>query len=302
MEKSKLGEVGIYDIFRSPALVEKTCFDDIMSPTCDISSDACDILSTPAERISFKIPMGIVEKVMEDRYAGDGTIHPSEHLLKLKDFCELFEVAGLSREDAMKKLFIISLKGKAYEWFRMLKDGRSIEWKELESLFIRKFYPPCEMHRDRNYIYNFHPHDGESIAQAWGRLKLLIDKCPIHELPDNVIINNFYARLSGQYKDRLDAYCGGSFTNKEEGIKKEILDIIQKNAEDWDIDKGKESGINYEYDCIKAFAETTAFQEFSAQYGIDPQGNVDYLKKIAAHLGVPKKIGTIIMNLLKMIA
>jgi hypothetical protein len=27
----------------------------------------------------------------------------------------------------------------------------------------------------------FHPHDGESIAQAWGRLKSLMLKCPIHE-------------------------------------------------------------------------------------------------------------------------
>jgi hypothetical protein len=54
-------------------------------------------------------------------------------------------------------------------------------------------------------IYNFHPHDGESIAQAWGRLKSLTFKCPIHELPHNIVINNFYARLSGHYKDYLDA-------------------------------------------------------------------------------------------------
>ena len=27
------------------------------------------------------------------------------------------------------------------------------------------------VHRDRNYIYNCWPREGESIAQAWGRLK-----------------------------------------------------------------------------------------------------------------------------------
>jgi hypothetical protein len=75
------------------------------------------------------------------------------------------------------------------------------------------------MHRDRNYIYNFHPHDGESVAQAWGKLKSLMLKCPNHELPINIVINNFYARLSGQYKDNLDACFEGSFTSKKEEIK-----------------------------------------------------------------------------------
>jgi hypothetical protein len=39
----------------------------------------------------------------------------------------------------------------------------------------------------------------------------------------------------------------------------DLLETIQSNIEDWDCDKGKESGINYEYDCIKSLAETTNF-------------------------------------------
>jgi hypothetical protein len=34
-------------------------------------------------------------------------------------------------------------------------------------------------------------------------------KCPIHDLPRNIIINNFYARISGYYKDYLDACFDG---------------------------------------------------------------------------------------------
>jgi hypothetical protein len=37
------------------------------------------------------------------------------------------------------------------------------------------------------------------------------------------------------------------------------LEIIQNNIEDWDSNKGKGSGINYEYDCIKSFIETANF-------------------------------------------
>ena len=91
-----------------------------------------------------------------------------------------------------------------------------MEWEEMTSLFYSKFYPPSEIHKDRNLIYNFWPLYGESTTQAWGRLKLLILKCPIHELPNNIILNNFYARLSLHDKDLLDASCAGSFTRMKE--------------------------------------------------------------------------------------
>jgi hypothetical protein len=121
-----------------------------------------------------------------------------------------------------------------------------------------------------NYIYNFHPHKGESIAQAWGRLKLLIHKCLIHDLPCNIVINNFYARLSRYYKDYLDVCFDGSFTSKYVDTKWDLLETIQNNIEGWDSDKDKGSGMNYKFDCIKSFAETADFQELSAKYGLDP--------------------------------
>ena len=48
--------------------------------------------------IPFKIPMKIVERVMNNRYEGDGTVHPGEHLLFLHKLCELFECAGITME------------------------------------------------------------------------------------------------------------------------------------------------------------------------------------------------------------
>ena len=51
-------------------------------------------------------------------------------------------------------------------------------------------------HRDRNHIYNFWPREGENIAQAWGRLKSMLYSCPNPELSREIIIQNFYARLS----------------------------------------------------------------------------------------------------------
>ncbi|KAK1601638.1 hypothetical protein QYE76_026940 [Lolium multiflorum] len=148
---------------------------------------------------------------------------------------------GISMNEVRKKLFTISLSGKAAHWYKLLKNGDSIDWEDIVPLFYSKFYPPSEIHKDRNRIYNFWPHDGESIAQAWGRLKSLMLKCPIHELPGNVIIDNFYARLSFQDKTLLDTSCSGSFTRNKEEFKRDLLDRIQENTEGWENDKDRES-------------------------------------------------------------
>jgi hypothetical protein len=59
-------------------------------------------------------------------------------------------------------------------------------------------------------------------------------KCPIHEHPHNIVIDNFYARLLGYYKDYLDACFEGSFTNKEVEAKWDLLEMIQSNIKDCD--------------------------------------------------------------------
>ena len=62
MEKSKLGEASFIenDLFSSPSLEEKICSDDTLSPRCDNSNGACNILNPSTESIPFRIPMKIV--------------------------------------------------------------------------------------------------------------------------------------------------------------------------------------------------------------------------------------------------
>jgi hypothetical protein len=118
IEKSKLGKAGFvkHDIFSSPALVEKVCSHNILSPVCDNSCDSC------APR-PFKIPMKFIERAMNNCYLGDGIVHPGDHLLFIHELCELFKCAGISMNRVNKKLFSLSLKGRAADWYKTLKDG-----------------------------------------------------------------------------------------------------------------------------------------------------------------------------------
>jgi hypothetical protein len=108
--------------------------------------------------------MKIVECAMNNCYLVDRTIHPGDHLLFIHELCELFKCVGIPMNRVKRKLFSLSLKGRAAEWYKTLKDGRPIGWEEIVPLFYSKIYPSSEVHKDRNYIYNVHPHDGESIA------------------------------------------------------------------------------------------------------------------------------------------
>ena len=49
------------------------------------------------------------------------------------------------------------------------------------------------------------------------------------------------------------------------------MERIKRNSEDWDLDKGKESGMTPKFDCVKSFMDTDAFRGFSAKYGLDSE-------------------------------
>jgi hypothetical protein len=122
----------------------------------------------PAQLDPFKIPMKIAERVMNNCYLGDGTVHPGDHLLFIYELCELFKCAGILTSEVKRKLFSLSLKGRAAEWYKLLKNGQSIGWEEIVPLFYSKFYPPSEIHKDWNQIYNFWPHQERVLPKHGG--------------------------------------------------------------------------------------------------------------------------------------
>jgi hypothetical protein len=70
--------------------------------------------------------MKIIERVLNNCYFGDATVHPGDYLLFIHELCELFKCAGNSMDQVKRKLFSLSLKGRAAKWYKTLKNGRSI--------------------------------------------------------------------------------------------------------------------------------------------------------------------------------
>ena len=125
------------------------------------------------------------------------------------------------------------------------------------------------VHRDRNYIYNFWPREGEIIALAWGRLNSMLCSCPNHELSREISIQNFYARLSRNDQTMLDTSCAGYFRRllNSGGIFWKELNATLKIGNS----AGKESGMTPKFDCVKSFMDTDIFRKFSTKYGLDSE-------------------------------
>src|SRR4051812_12210867 len=80
---------------------------------------------TPTEIVPYKIPTGIIDYVLDNHYTGEG--HPGEHMLYLSQLCSLFKLAGVTMEFVMKKLFSVSLKDKASDWYKLLDNSNLLE-------------------------------------------------------------------------------------------------------------------------------------------------------------------------------
>ena len=68
-----------------------------------------------------------------------------------------------------------------------------------------------------------------------------------------------------------------------------LSERIKRNSEDWEFDEGKESGMNFTFDCVKSFVETNTFSDFSAKYGLDSEIVASLCESFAAHIDLPKE-------------
>ena len=65
--------------------------------------------TAPTKNIECKIPLGMIELLLANPYAGDGTEHRDMHLIYVEQICGLFKLAGLPRDQVMKNVFPLYL-------------------------------------------------------------------------------------------------------------------------------------------------------------------------------------------------
>ncbi|KAK1692989.1 hypothetical protein QYE76_009686 [Lolium multiflorum] len=74
------------------------------------------------------------------------------------------------------------------------------------------------------------------------RNRLLSPRSWLRDGGGSELFSPWLIRIEVLDKTLLDTTCSGSFTRNKEEFKRDLLDRIKENAEDWENDKGKESG------------------------------------------------------------
>src|SRR4051812_36921654 len=87
----------------------------------------------------------------------------------------------------------------------------------------------------------------------------------------------------------LDSSSSGVFQTRSIEEKWDLIERIQKNTEDWEIDKGIEPSINYEHGYIESYVKTDYFNTFFSKIGLDSQLMTEFFKGFASHVDSSKK-------------
>ena len=87
----------------------------------------------------------------------------------------------------------------------------------------------------------------------------------------------------------------------KEEAKWDLLDRIQENTKGCENDKGRKSGVNYDYECVETFMRTDDFRNTSVVYGLDSQILEILLRLLPPILMFSKRSGTSIMHLIKIL-
>ena len=81
-----------------------------------IEQEAAPQPTKPTKNIYYEIPSGMIEKLLANPFAGNGTLHPDLHLIFVDEVCGLFKLAGIPDDVVKRKVFPLSLKGDAMTW------------------------------------------------------------------------------------------------------------------------------------------------------------------------------------------
>nr|GEW83288.1 hypothetical protein [Tanacetum cinerariifolium] len=102
--------------------------------------------------------------------------------------------------------------------------------EEMVTKFLSKYFPPSMVTKLRNDIRNFQQLPNESLFEAWERYKLLIDRCPNHNMLLVTQIDTFYNGLTLRHQDTINA-AAGALTQKISKMNKNFLRMSQSNPQ-----------------------------------------------------------------------
>src|SRR3954469_20420446 len=205
---------------------------------CDFTShNNSDFIYTPiappaTSAPSYEIKPALLNLVMKDQFSGAGK-DVALHLNNFIELCDMQKYKEVDGDIVKLKIFPFSLRGRDKEWLQSLPKNSIDSWIKCKDAFIGKYSPPVKIISLRSEIMKFKQFDNEHVAQAWERMKTLVNNCPTHGLTTWMIIQTLYAGLNFSSRNLLDSAAGGTFMTITLGAATNLLDNMMVNYSEW---------------------------------------------------------------------
>ena len=146
---------------------------DYLQPTRS-SAPSCIIFPTNANNFNFK-PCMIS---LLPKFHGFDYGNPYLHFKEFEEVCSTFHDQSCNEETIRLKLFPFSLKENAKTWLNSLRPRSIGTWQEMQTEFLKNFFPFHRTNVLKRQIMNFSQKDNETFYRCWERFKDLLNACP----------------------------------------------------------------------------------------------------------------------------
>ncbi|XP_021986179.1 GATA zinc finger domain-containing protein 14-like [Helianthus annuus] len=168
-------------------------------------------------------------------FNGRSNDEPYTHLAEFSAICSTIWGHDFALEEVKLRLFQLSLKDKAKQWFLTLPANSIRTWGEMQQVFLDEYYSMVKTNDARDEIRSFHQLSSEPLHEAFTRYKELIRKCPHHQIEKLELVKCFVRGLDDETWNHLESTSNGTLLSNYEDDDWEFLERMSKRS------KSKES-------------------------------------------------------------
>nr|GEZ26961.1 reverse transcriptase domain-containing protein [Tanacetum cinerariifolium] len=187
------------------------------------------------QETNFGLKNNMIQQVQNScQFHGLSGDDANKHLDKFLHVTQSIKVNGVTDDAFRLYLFPHSLTHHAIAWFDHFPRNSINTFEQMTKMFLGKYFPPFMVTKLKNEITNFRQRPDESLFEAWERYKLLIDRCPNHNMLSVTQIDTFYNGLTLRHRDTINVAAGGTFMKRRPEECYDLIKNMTAHHNDWD--------------------------------------------------------------------
>ncbi|GJZ01776.1 reverse transcriptase domain-containing protein [Tanacetum coccineum] len=145
--------------------------------------------------VEFEINANFMRELQHKLFVSTDDEDAYEHVRTVLEIVDLFHFPGVTHDEIMLRVFLITLKGRALRWKNRLPAGTIITWDLLRKEFIWRYYHPFITAKKLEKIRIFKQERDETLYHAWERYNDLLYQCLLHDLNYQQKVHILYTGL-----------------------------------------------------------------------------------------------------------